>query len=101
MPEGVESAWHLYILRTDHRDAVVSGLSDRAIGTSVHFIPLHLHSYYREQFGYLPEDFPVATAQFERAFSLPIYSSMTDDEVERVIHAVRMVVGSMAAGAAR
>ena len=55
----------------------------------MHFIPLHLHSYYRETYGYKREDLPVALDLYERSLSLPIYSSMTDEEVERVVEAVR------------
>ena len=91
VPEGVDSAWHLYVLRTDPgaRDELIAALTDRGIGTSVHFIPLHLHSYYRETFGYQPDDLPVAAAEFERVVSLPIWSAMDDAAVSRVVDAVR------------
>ena len=82
--------------RAHRRSACVTrsstGSIERGIGTSVHFIPLHLHSYYRDTFGERPDDFPVATAQFERAVSLPIWSAMTDGDVERVVAAVRDTV---------
>jgi perosamine synthetase len=51
-------------------------------------MPLHLHAYYRTTYGYEPDDFPVATAEFEREISLPIHSTMSDVEVARVIDAV-------------
>lgn len=94
VPEGVTSAWHLYVLRVDptvpgERDRVITELAARGIGTSVHFIPLHLHSYYRETYGYTPESLPIAVAEYERALSLPIYSSMDNSDVERVIAAVQ------------
>lgn len=94
VPDATESAWHLYILRVDDsfdggRDRVIARLQEQGIGTSVHFIPLHLHSYYQKTFGYTAGDFPVASAQFERTLSLPIYSSMSDKDVDRVIEAVR------------
>ena len=69
--------------------------ADHGVGTSVHFIPLHLHSFYREEFGYEPHDFPVALQVFERCLSLPIYSGMSDEDVERVIEAVFAVHESM------
>ena len=99
VPQSVSSAWHLYVVRVDaavegERDRVIASLTRQGVGTSVHFIPLHLHSYYRERFGYSPEDFPVATAEFERAFSLPIYSAMSDLDVERVVEAVRVAFGA-------
>jgi len=95
VPQGASSAWHLYVVRVDptvqgERDRVIASLTSQGVGTSVHFIPLHLHSYYRENFGHSPEDFPVATAEFERALSLPIYSAMSDADVERVVEAVRV-----------
>jgi dTDP-4-amino-4,6-dideoxygalactose transaminase len=98
VPDNVESAWHLYMLRirperlAADRDRVVSYLQYRGIGTSIHFIPLHLHAYYRNKYGYQPGDFPVASREFEREISLPIYSGMSDADVEMVIDAVREVV---------
>jgi perosamine synthetase len=72
-----------------NRNQFIEALREKEIGTSVHFIPLHLHPYYRERFGYKPADFPNATAVFERIVSLPIYPGMTEADVERVIGAVR------------
>jgi len=99
VPQSVSSAWHLYVVRADaavegERDRVIASLTSQGVGTSVHFIPLHLHSYYRDNFGYSPEDFPVATQEFERAFSLPVYSAMSDADVERVVEAVRVAFGA-------
>lgn len=87
----VEHPWHLYVLRVADeaaRDALVSRLATEQVGCSVHFIPLHLHSYYRDVYGYQPDDYPIATHEFERAVSLPIYSAMTNEQVERVIDVV-------------
>jgi perosamine synthetase len=92
------SSWHLYILRlhlndlTCDRAAFIRELTAQGIGTSVHFIPLHLHSYYREAYGFQPEDFPVAYHEYMRAVSLPIYSAMSDLDVERVIGVVQTTV---------
>ena len=58
----------------------------------MHFIPLHLHPYYRETYGYKPQDFPVAYREYQRVISLPIYSRMSDEDVEDVIRAVEEVV---------
>jgi dTDP-4-amino-4,6-dideoxygalactose transaminase len=63
-------------------------LKQRRIGVSVHFIPLHLMSYYRERYALRPEDFPVALRLYRAAFSLPIYPSLTEEEIARVIAAV-------------
>ena len=98
VPEGRESAWHLYVLRLapghggGRRDQLIDALTQRGIGVSMHFIPLHLHSYYRETFGYRPEDLPVAYEESLRGLSLPIWSAMADDDVDRVIRIVRDVV---------
>ena len=85
-----QHAWHLYMLRVEakKRNAFVEELKRRRIGASVHFIPLHLHPYYRETYGYKPEDFPIAVREYEREVSLPIFSRMTDRDVEDVIEAV-------------
>jgi perosamine synthetase len=91
-------AWHLYIVRLVlerlqvDRAAVIEALRDRGIGTSVHFIPLHLHPYYRRR-GCRPEQFPVATAEYERVISLPIWPGMTTADVERVVGALGDVLG--------
>ena len=93
-----EHAWHLYViqLNLDHlqitRNQFIDALREEGIGTSVHFIPLHLHPYYRDNFGYQPSDFPNASSAFERIVSLPIYPKMTEADVESVIGAVRKVV---------
>jgi dTDP-4-amino-4,6-dideoxygalactose transaminase len=93
----VHHAWHLYVLRLHldelsiDRNAFINELQDRRIGVSVHFIPVHLHTYYRERYGWRPEDFPVAYEQYQRMVSLPIYPSMTNQDVEDVIEAVTQV----------
>jgi dTDP-4-amino-4,6-dideoxygalactose transaminase len=93
----VQHAWHLYIiqLQLDHlkitRDQFIEALKERGIGTSVHFIPLHLHPYYRDTFGYVPDDFPNATQAYQRIISLPIYPRMNQADVDRVSEAVREI----------
>jgi len=90
----VKSAWHLYVLRLGvgnykfGRDEFMERLKKRGVGTSVHFIPLHIHPYYRDRYGYKPEDFPVAWDLYQRIISLPLFPGMTDEEVNRVIKAV-------------
>lgn len=94
----VEHAWHLYVLRqnlgmlTIDRARFIEELKARNIGTSVHFIPIHLHPYYRDKYGYKPDDFPVAYREYQRIISLPLYPRMTDRDVEDVIEAVADVV---------
>lgn len=93
-----QHAWHLYILRLNldrlkiDRARFIEELKARKIGVSVHFIPLHLHPYYRRTYGYQPEDFPVAYREYLRMISLPIYSRMSDQDVQDVIEAVGDVV---------
>jgi perosamine synthetase len=95
----VQHAWHLYVIQLDlerlriGRNEFIALLKEEGIGTSVHFIPLHLHPYYRDTFGYGPGDFPQASFVFERIVSLPIYPKMTEGDVQRVIEAVSRVVG--------
>ena len=91
-------SWHLYVLQLEleslniNRDKFIELMADAGIGTSVHFIPLHLHPYWRDQYQYQPEDFPIALDVFNRAVSLPIYPKMTDEDVKRVISAVRNIL---------
>jgi dTDP-4-amino-4,6-dideoxygalactose transaminase/lipopolysaccharide/colanic/teichoic acid biosynthesis glycosyltransferase len=90
----VQHAWHLYVLRTCpgalnlHRDAIIEELKQRGIGTSVHFIPLHLHPYYRDTWGYRPGDFPVTEDYFDRCISLPLYPAMSEESHTRVVEAL-------------
>jgi dTDP-4-amino-4,6-dideoxygalactose transaminase len=91
---GVEHAWHLYVIRIDphqlriDRDQMIALLKERNIGVAVHFIPLHLHPYYRDTYGYTPADFPCASAAFERIISLPIYPRLTAADIEDVVTAI-------------
>jgi dTDP-4-amino-4,6-dideoxygalactose transaminase len=94
----VEHAWHLYILRLCPgtlriaRDRFIEELTTQRIGTSVHFIPIHLHPYYRDRYGYRPDAFPVAYDNYQRMLSLPLHPSLTDRDVTDVIEAVLDVV---------
>lgn len=87
-------AWHLYVIQVNpwalrtSRDAVIEELKQRGIGTSVHFIPLHLHPLYKKTFAYHEGQFPFAEGHFQRSISLPIYPSMADDDVDRVVEAL-------------
>ena len=96
----LQHAWHLYVIELElgrlsiSRDQFIEELRERGIGTSVHFIPLHLHPYYREAFGYTADDFPRASHIYQRIISLPIYPKMTEADVGQVVTAVRDVVQS-------
>jgi dTDP-4-amino-4,6-dideoxygalactose transaminase len=92
------SAWHLYAIKLNtvalniDRGRFMEELKERGIGTSVHFIPLYRHPYYRDTFHCTRQGFPVSERIYERVVSLPIYPGMTDGEVERVIDSVTAVV---------
>jgi dTDP-4-amino-4,6-dideoxygalactose transaminase len=94
----VQHAWHLYVIQLDleqlriSRNEFITLLKQQNIGTSVHFIPLHLHPYYRDTLGYRSEDLPNASSAFERIVSLPIYPRMTEADVQRVIETIRAIV---------
>jgi dTDP-4-amino-4,6-dideoxygalactose transaminase len=94
-----ESAWHIYPLRLNlemlsiGRNEFIDDLKARNIGTSVHFIPIHLHPYYRDRYGYAPGDFPVAFASYQRLVSLPLHPRLTEADVDDVIEAVTDVIG--------
>jgi perosamine synthetase len=95
----VEPAWHLYPTRIDRRwltvdrSEIFRALRAENIGVNVHYIPVHLHPYYRERFGYRGGEYPIAEAAYESLVSLPMFHSMTDKDVEDVIAAVRKVAG--------
>lgn len=91
-------AWHLYVLQLRlaelslDRNTFIERMTAAGIGTSVHFIPLHLQPYWRDRYQFQPADFPIALDVYQRAVSLPIYPSMTEEDIERVILAVRTIL---------
>lgn len=95
----VRPAYHLYVVQVDFdrlgmsRGRLVAELAARGVGSQVHYIPIHLHPFYRARFGHKPGDFPHAEAFYERALSVPLYPKMADADVERVIAGVQDVVG--------
>lgn len=90
-------SWHLYIIKlrleklSIDRDRFIDELYENNIGTSVHFIPVHLLNAYKNRFGYKEGDFPKAEDHFRRILSLPLYSSMSDADVKDVVEAVAYV----------
>jgi perosamine synthetase len=92
------SSWHLYPLRLRlnrlaiDRAAFIEALGQAGVGSSVHWRPLHLHPYYRHTHGYRAQDLPVASAEWERLVSLPIFPSMSEAEQARVAAEVRRLV---------
>ena len=95
---GDTHAWHLYVIRLTAasplgRDAVIQGLSDQGIGTSVHYVPLHRHPYWRDRYQLTPAMFPQAEAAYQAMISIPLFTAMTDADQDRVIHALHEVLG--------
>lgn len=100
-PAGEVHAWHLYVLRLAEgagiaRDRLIEALFDAGIGCSVHYIPLHLHPYWRDRYGLQPGMFAHSQHAYERMLSLPLYTSMTVDDVQRVAAAVRAALAAAA-----
>jgi len=94
---GDVHAWHLYVLRIHpdspiDRDRFIDRMAEEGVGCSVHFIPLHMHPYWRDRYSLRDEDYPIATREFTRVVSLPIFSGMTDDQVTRVIETVHKIL---------
>lgn len=96
-PEA-RSAWHLYAIRLNldrlkiDRSRFIEELKNRNIGTSVHFIPLHIQPYYQDKYGYTPEDYPVAYTEYQRLISLPLNLRLSDEDLDDVIEAVIDVI---------
>ena len=94
----VRHARHLYVIQlnlermTIDRAEFIEALRAENIGTSVHFIPVHLHPYYRDQFGYRRGDYPNAERIYDRIISLPLYPKMTEEAMRDVIAAVQRIV---------
>jgi dTDP-4-amino-4,6-dideoxygalactose transaminase len=92
------SSWHLYVVRLRpeqlriDRNRVIEELSNRNIGTSVHYLPVHMHPFYRDKYGYQPEDNPVAADAYSRMLSLPLHAGLADGDVDDVIQAMREIV---------
>ncbi len=97
---GVSHAYHLYVIQVEQeacgvdRATMFSVLRDQGIGVQVHYIPVHLQPFYREQFGTEPGLCPHAEAAYENILSLPIYPVLKNEEVDQVIGAVQGIVVS-------
>lgn len=85
---GVEHAWHLYVIRHPRRDAMFRALRTRNIGVNVHYVPVHLHPYYREKFGTGYGLCPRAEAAYAEILTLPLWPGMEEKDVERVVNAL-------------
>jgi perosamine synthetase len=91
-------SWHLYVIRLKldrlkiDRAQFITEMRERGIATSVHWMPLHLHPYYRETFGYKPEDLPVADALYHEIVSLPLYPGLNDADVSFVCDSIKAIL---------
>jgi len=95
-PEGDVHSWHLYVLRLGDevrisREAFIEAMFAAGIGCSVHYIPLHLQPYWRDRYSLKAEQFPHSQKAYERSISIPLYTAMSDADVQRVIAAVRRI----------
>ena len=98
-PENVSSCFHLYATQIDFvelgksRTQVMAELREKGIGTQVHYIPVPTQPFYKENYGYKNGDYPKAEKYYEQELSLPLYSGLSDDDVNMVIAAVKEVIG--------
>jgi len=89
LEQGVSHAWHLYIIKVDNRKALYDYLRKEGIYTQIHYIPIHLHPYYR-QFGWKKGDFPITEDYYDKCLSLPMYPTLTKEEQDYVIQKVKV-----------
>jgi perosamine synthetase len=98
LPIGAASAWHLFIvkLRLEHmsltRKDVYTALREAGIGAQIHYIPVHLHPYYRNRYQHRRGDFPIAERYYDRCLSLPIFPGMTDGDAQRVVETLNRIL---------
>ena len=88
-----ETSWHLYSIKVENRDEVIERLKEVGIGSSVHFIPIHKHPYYKNRYGYEDKNYPIANRVYEKSLSLPIYPDMSEAEIDYVIKKVIEIIG--------
>ncbi|RLA80670.1 MAG: UDP-4-amino-4,6-dideoxy-N-acetyl-beta-L-altrosamine transaminase [Epsilonproteobacteria bacterium] len=87
-----ETSWHLYVIKIENRNEIIEKLKSKGIGTSVHFIPVHKHPYYKNKFRYKDDNYPVSNKLFESSLSLPIYPDLNDEDVEYIINIISSLV---------
>ena len=95
--DGDIHSWHLYVAQLDesvkiHRDRFIERMYEQGIGCSVHYIPLHLHPYWRDAYKLTPKMFPVSQRIYEKTFSIPLYTRMNESDVERVVDAIKVAL---------
>jgi dTDP-4-amino-4,6-dideoxygalactose transaminase len=91
-------AWHLYVLKLNlqmlaiNRDEFIESLRERGVGTSVHFIPIPKHPYYSQRPGLSASYCPNALALYPRILSLPLYPSLSADELDHIVASVKAII---------
>lgn len=97
-PKGLRSAWHIYPVQfrlerlKAGRKEIFDQFRKQGIMAQVHYMPLHLHPFYKKQFGYKAGDFPVAEAYYSQAVTLPLFPKMTKSQVERVMKVTKEII---------
>ena len=98
-PDRIHS-WHLYVIRLKldrlkiDRARFITELQQRGIGTSVHWLPLHMHPYYRETYGYAPQDLPTACSLYPELITLPLFPDMSEGDVAYVCDSIKQIVAA-------
>ncbi|MBL8644555.1 MAG: UDP-4-amino-4,6-dideoxy-N-acetyl-beta-L-altrosamine transaminase [Rhodospirillaceae bacterium] len=98
LPPGTTSGWHLFTiqLRLEEmkktRRQVYDALKAAGLGVQIHYIPVHLHPYYRSRYGHKRGDFPLAEHYYDRCISLPIFPAMTEADAQKVVDTVLSVL---------
>jgi len=92
-----DNIFHVYplLVPKDHRDDFITELGKMGVSCSVHFIPLHLHSFYQKTYGYKYGDFPVCESVFEREVSIPLYPKMKEEDVMYVIDCIKQYMSGV------
>ena len=96
-PNSIYHSWHLYIIRiledklTINRDQFIEELKKEGIGTSVHYIPLHIMPYYRDLYSFKEDDFPETWKKYNQSISIPIFPGMSDKQVKKVISSIKKI----------
>ena len=80
-----ESSWHLFVIKIGNRDEFHQKLKEKGISTSVHFIPIHKHPYYKNRFSFKNKDYPISNTVYEQSLSLPIYPGLSNNKVNYII----------------
>jgi perosamine synthetase len=93
--EDTRSSYHLYVMQVPQRGQVFKLLHEHGVKVQVHYLPVHLHPFYQERFGFRRGDFPRTEAYYEGAMSLPLFPQMNDDDVEYVVEALRAALAGL------